>query len=112
MTTATAKPIAEVNVHTGHVKIANVDPALKAALQRWHERLYQILVTLRAPAFLLSEIQQDSTRPEDGRLDSALEITEQCIEQLEKLDDEIASGMCGHIVIEAEQPAGGKGGGA
>lgn len=85
------------------IKIANMDAALKAAIGRWHDRAYKLLVTLKASGYLLNEIQQDGTRSEDGRLDSALEIVEQCIANIESLDDEIASGAYGHVV---EPPAG------
>ncbi|MCH8853034.1 MAG: hypothetical protein IID41_10335 [Planctomycetes bacterium] len=86
-------------------KIEGMDAALKAAINRWHDQAYKILVTLRATGFLLSEIQQDGTRAEDGRLDSALEIAEQCIANLESLDEEIESGARGHIAMVAEPAA-------
>lgn len=89
MTNATVKPSAEVNVHTGHIKIANMTPELDAAMQRWYEQANAVLRTLRAPCFLLNAIQEDDTPPEDQRIDTALLTTEQRITMLEKLEDEL-----------------------
>ncbi|MCH8854236.1 MAG: hypothetical protein IID41_16530 [Planctomycetes bacterium] len=105
MTTATAEQSATLVSDKHSIKIGDMDTALKDAINRWHDQAYKILVTLRATGFLLSEIQQDGTRHEDNRLDSALEITEQCIANLESLDEEIDSGAHGHIVIVAEPAA-------
>lgn len=100
MTSATAEPIADLG--DGKVKIADADPALKDVLQGWYEQASKILTTLRAPAFLLREVQESAGWTPPSKLDTAVEIIGQCIAGIESLDDEIASGAYGHFVIEAE----------
>ena len=103
MTTATAEPI--VDLDDGKVKIPDMDPALKAAIRRWHDQAYKIHVTLQAPAIILTGVIQDSNPDIEGTVLPALEVVEHCVSMLSSLAEEIDSAACGRIAIVAESAA-------
>ena len=104
MTTATAELSADLN--DGKVKITDMDPALKAAIRRWHDQAYKTRLMLEATAIILTGVIQDSTPDIEGTIPPALEVVEHCVTMLSSLAEEIDSAACGYIAIVAEPAAG------
>lgn len=104
MTAAMVEPSAEVN--DGKVKIADMDPALKATIRRWHDQTYKTRVMLEAPAIILTGVIQDEVPDVARTISPALEVVEHCVAMLSSLAEEIDSAVRGRVLIEAEQPAG------
>lgn len=105
MTTATAEPIADPRDGKVKTKLTNVTPELDAAMRRWYKEVNVILRTLRAPSFILREVQADSGSTDDHRIDTALLTTEQCIAMLDNLEDELGYAAHGKVLIAAEPAA-------
>ncbi|MCH8854047.1 MAG: hypothetical protein IID41_15565 [Planctomycetes bacterium] len=101
--TATAEPGADLN--DGKVKIADIDPALKAAIRRWHDQAHKTRVMLDAAALILTGVIQDEPPDIEGRIPPALEVVEHCVTTLSSLAEEIDGAACGHVLIDAEQSA-------
>ncbi len=100
---ATTEPIADLADGKTKTKIKDLSPELDAALHRWNDQVNTVLRLLRAPAFLLREVNESVGWTDDHRLDAALATTDHCIAMLVRIEDDLCSAAQGKVLI-VEKP--------